>query len=200
MRMATISTNGNGENDVTDTQLAPVPTLAQQIRAAAVVLDSDSKGKKKPTYADRATFTALITQKPGLWEVYGDLAQQARLKLFEAVKMPASMRESLEVGMAEMRRDLAGHDAPRLVQLLVENVVTCWLRLQLMEYHYTVNMFSEDGPSMAQGDYWERRLTIAQGRYLRAIDTLARVRRLAIPVQVNIAAAGGQQVNVAGGS
>jgi len=198
--MATISISDNGERNVTDTQLAPAPTLAQQIRAAAVVLDSDSKGKKKPTYADRAAFTSLIEQKPGLWELYGDLAQQARRQLFDAVKMPVSMRESLEVGMAEMRTELAGADAPRVVRLLVENVVTCWLRLQLMEYHYTVNMFAAEPPRMAMGDYWERRLTIAQGRYLRAIDTLARVRRLALPVQVNIAAAGGQQVNIAGGS
>jgi hypothetical protein len=49
-----------------------------------------------------------------------------------------------------------------------------------------------------RGAYWERRLTAAQGRYLRACESLARVRRLSrpgAPLQVNI---GGQQVNMAG--
>ena len=57
---------------------------------------------------------------------------------------------------------------------------------------------TESHPTEA-GLYWDRRLNSAQQRYLRAVETLARVRRLAMvtPLQVNI---GGQQVNVAGGS
>jgi hypothetical protein len=45
---------------------------------------------------------------------------------------------------------------------------------------------------------WERVLASKEARYLRAIETLARVRRLLrLPaVQVNIAAEGSQQVNV----
>jgi hypothetical protein len=50
---------------------------------------------------------------------------------------------------------------------------------------------------MKQGMYWEQRQNAAQGRFLRAVETLARVRRLnkRPPVQINI---GGQQVNIAG--
>ncbi len=50
---------------------------------------------------------------------------------------------------------------------------------------------------MTVGAYWDRRVSGAQARYLRAMEALARVRRLAMPqpLQVNI---GGQQVNVAG--
>jgi hypothetical protein len=52
--------------------------------------------------------------------------------------------------------------------------------------------------SLEQGTYWEKRLSSVQRRYLRACETLARVRKLAqaAPLQVNI---GAQQVNVAGG-
>jgi hypothetical protein len=51
--------------------------------------------------------------------------------------------------------------------------------------------------ALTVGTYWDRRLNSAQQRHLRAIESLARVRRLsnATPLQVNI---GGQQVNVAG--
>ncbi len=52
--------------------------------------------------------------------------------------------------------------------------------------------------TLSTGAYFDRRVTSAQARYLRALlEALARVRRLAQPqpLQVNI---GGQQVNVAG--
>jgi hypothetical protein len=50
------------------------------------------------------------------------------------------------------------------------------------------------------GMYWEKRLTAAQRRFTRACETLARVRKLSRntpALQFNIAASGGQQVNVA---
>jgi len=53
-----------------------------------------------------------------------------------------------------------------------------------------------DSCSLAAASYWERKLSTVQYRYLRAIETLARVRKLmGVPmVQINIAAEGGQQV------
>jgi hypothetical protein len=47
---------------------------------------------------------------------------------------------------------------------------------------------------------WERVLASKEARYLRAVETLARVRRLLnLPApQVNINLPGGQQVNVQG--
>jgi hypothetical protein len=54
---------------------------------------------------------------------------------------------------------------------------------------------------MSQGKYWSGVLSACQMRYLRAIDTLLRVRKLTrnTPMlQVNIATKEGQQVNIAG--
>jgi len=53
---------------------------------------------------------------------------------------------------------------------------------------------------VAKGDLLNRRLAASQRRYLRACETLARVRKMVRTtpaLQVNIATAGGQQVNVA---
>jgi hypothetical protein len=69
--------------------------------------------------------------------------------------------------------------------------VLAWLRCVDVERRYS-DILGES-VTLAVGDFWERRLTMAQRRYLRALETLARVRRLALPaVQVNI---GAQQVN-----
>lgn len=41
--------------------------------------------------------------------------------------------------------------------------------------------------------YWERRLNSAHRRYLRAIETLAKIRKQGLAVQVNIAV---NQINI----
>lgn len=51
---------------------------------------------------------------------------------------------------------------------------------------------------IAQAEFFENMLTSAQARLLRAIETLARIRRLARTtpaLQINIAHDGGKQVN-----
>ena len=72
-------------------------------------------------------------------------------------------------------------------RLLIEQVGTSWLYLHCIQFIYP----GENSKG------WEKSLTAAQGRYLKAIATLAQVRRRLRPgaVQVNI---GAQQVNVAG--
>ena len=96
-----------------------------------------------------------------------------------------------------LERGLGMDQAPMIEKLIIQNIVNNWLRLQWVEYQVTGNM--GEGVSREQVGWWEKRLSITQGRYLRALETLARVRRMALPdLQVNIAKDGGQQINVAG--
>ncbi len=78
--------------------------------------------------------------------------------------------------------------------MLIKQVGLCWLRLSSVELKHAVN--TSGSSSISQAGYWDRTLSAAQRRYLRAIETLARLRRLLRPnaVQVN---SGAQQVNVA---
>jgi hypothetical protein len=79
--------------------------------------------------------------------------------------------------------------------MLIEQIALCWLRLSIVEVRHADHTTS-GSIGISQADYWDRALSAAQRRYLRAIESLARVRRLLHPnaVQVNI---GAQQVNVA---
>jgi hypothetical protein len=59
---------------------------------------------------------------------------------------------------------------------------------------------SESEETVTMGIYWEKRLTAAQKQFTRACETLARVKKLSRntpALQFNIAASGGQQVNLA---
>ena len=102
----------------------------------------------------------------------------------------ALMHERLDL----LRESLGEAEASQTEQLLIDQVVICYLRMNMTEQAYDNGMAG--GCTFDAGSYWERRLSTVQRRYLRSIETLARVRKLmGVPmVQINIAAEGGQQV------
>jgi hypothetical protein len=106
-------------------------------------------------------------------------------------------RECWRRRLQSMRADLGYAISPPLEQLLIQQVTLCWLNLNLVEYRYTNVM--RQSITLTLGIFWEKRLSMAQKRFTRACESPARVRRLSrrIPIQVNIAAEGGQQLNVA---
>jgi hypothetical protein len=153
--------------------------------------------KEKPKADDVKALRAMLAKHPQLWRTAGDLAVQNQQKLLRDTKMTVAAREMTDSALDNMRRELGYKDAPMLEQMLIEQVLLSWLRLNLWEYHVT----EMGSASLTVADFWERRLSAAQRRYLRACETLARVQRLSRTtpaLQVNIATRDGQQVNIAG--
>lgn len=159
----------------------------KELRALVAQVD-----KKKPAPDDIATFRRFLDDHPHVWRVSGDLAEQANLGMIAGMNAPQSMKESLKAGLPAMESSLIQPGDGQLEMLIIRQIVGCWLRLSYVEYVLGRNTV-EGNLTMAQGNYWEKRASSAQRRYMRAIESLARVRRLRLPaVQVNI---GAQQVN-----
>ena len=155
--------------------------------------------KKRPKQEDVQALRKMLTETPALWRKCGDIAEQAMLHTVQKVQANEALKSSLTMGLDVIKDDLGYQNAPALERLLIDHVVMCWLRMGLTEYQYTSLTIGES-VTLPVGDYWERRLGAAQRRYLRACETLARVRKLTRrtpALQVNIAAEGGQQINVA---
>jgi len=95
------------------------------------------------------------------------------------------------------QRESLGYDtAPPLERMLIEYACVCGLRLAVMEVRYSLIVSAQN--TLVQVEHTERRLTEAQNRFNRACESLARVRKLSRPnVQINVAAEGGRQLNVA---
>ena len=143
--------------------------------------------KAKPDSADVAALGALLHRHPELWRMCGDLAEQAALRLIEELNAPRSMKRSMQSGLVAMADELARPDDGPLESLIIRQIVGAWVRLAYTEYAYNGALVAGN-QTLKQADFWERRLTAAERRYLRACETLARVRRLKVPaVQVNIA-------------
>lgn len=84
-----------------------------------------------------------------------------------------------------------------LEKLLIQQATLCWLKLSLVEL--SDEAVINRSITMPVGLFWEKRLTLAQNRFTRACETLARIRKLSRntpALQVNIATEGGQQVNL----
>jgi hypothetical protein len=134
--------------------------------------------KENPKPEDRAALRRELASSPKLWRFAGDMARRALDEiLVDYAGESVFVLESIHQGLSEMRRELGYESAPMMERMLIEQVLICWLRLNLLEkLHWTKTLESH---SSATGLYWDRRLSTAQRRLTRATESLAKVRRLA---------------------
>lgn len=171
---------------------------AEQIRKKFGDLLSKTN-KEHPRPADVKALADLLGDHRSmeLWRSVASVAQQAELTVIENATAVPALKECWKHKQLSLKRELGYEDASPLERLLIQQAVLCWLKLNLVELNYSSVM--KQSITLTLGIYWEKRLTAAQKRFTRACETLARVRKLSrnIPaLQVNIAANGGQQVNV----
>ncbi len=166
-----------------------IPTEAAELRK---LLDRAHKGDESTLPVLRM----LVVDPAGVKMLGGDLARQAEISFVQAAAGDnLAFREALTRKLELLRAELAGPNPTPVERLLVERVVACWLQVQDADIRYAQR---QGDCTLAQGDYYQRRMDRAHKRYLSALKTLALVRKLALPVlQLNIAR---KQVNVAAGT
>jgi hypothetical protein len=168
------------------------PDVAAQFLELVKNIDQEN-----PTPADLRALRAMLDRHPQLWRVAGDLAYASVLNILAKLDAGPLVTESLKHSWVAMKDELGYQSAPPLERLLMEQVVLCWLHLHIIQLEYT-DVMNESIPAASAG-HWEKRLSAAQRRFLRASQTLARIRKLARTtpaLQLNIATHGGQQVNL----
>jgi hypothetical protein len=121
----------------------------------------------------------------------GDVAEQAEECLVEASATNEFGRLAVRRILERTRTELAGLRPTPLVRLAARHVAICGLEADLAH--------RSSAASLAKGvvppEDVQRWLDRADGRYRKALKTLADLQRIALPaVQVNV---GGQQVNIA---
>lgn len=152
---------------------------------------------EEPSREDLRKLRSMLKESPGLWRLLADLTEITTQKLIDKISGTALIAESLKHARMEMQNELGHATASALEKLLIETVFITWLRYTDTERRYTAVVMADKGLTLRQANWWEKRLSAAQGRYLRACTTLARIRKMRLPaMQVNIATEGGQQVNI----
>ena len=102
-------------------------------------------------------------------------------------------KEMIKHQLESMRSEIAGEDPSALELLLTERIVATWLQVQLFESLYASGLGKH---TLAQGNYYQKRLDRAHRNHLSAIRTLAQIRKMGpAAVQINIAE---KQINTTG--
>ena len=143
-----------------------------------------SKANPKPE--DVKALRGYLAKYPETLQAFGDLSVQVERRMLETAFSNNKAGDiATDEYMHNMRKGLGYDTASPVERPLIQHVVLCWLRLQLTENRYEARQ--QESLSLAQGLYWEKKLSANQRRYLRAIETLARIRKLNINIQVNVA-------------
>lgn len=144
---------------------------------------------KQAEQGDRSVVPDLrkvLDAHPEIWEVYGDLARQAQESWLQlAAGTNLFLHESFGRKVEALKGKLAGPAPTPLEELLVERIVICWLQV-----NYADALAAQTNPTVPiHQSTLQKRQTAAQHRYLRAIHSLATVRRLlrTAPAPIEIA-------------
>lgn len=118
---------------------------------------------KYPEAAAKLGNLSVHTQASMLKRIFGDTENLLKLSVLEHTN--------------QVRRNLGYDDVGAIEKAIIDHVVVCWLRLYETESRYE-SLMREDSVTITRAEHWEKRLEIAQRRYLRAVESFAKVRRL----------------------
>jgi hypothetical protein len=165
----------------------------KQIDDFVEIVDRAYKAKK-PTKEDLQAIRQFLKDYPPMCKAVFALVESTQELLIRRLMGIEVAEIAMEEYLVSLRDDMGYHDAPIIEKLLIENIVTAWLHVQYCE-SYLAFMAGMD-KSIVVLEFWERRLSMAQRRYLAACESIAKIRKMAVPaLQLNI---GDKQINVAG--
>lgn len=164
--------------------MSDTPTTVDDIKALVKRVEKENA---KPADVEKLREVLREADKAGIGiDVHAKLTSST----YQAVVKSMSRTGMDEIGIertCEKKKAALGYaEASPLEKMLIDAVVLAWLRYTHVE-RCAANTWG-GSHSLPLGEYWDKRLSAAQRRYLRAIETLARVRRMGPAVlQVNIA-------------
>jgi len=141
---------------------------------------------------------AVLARHPEMWREHGELIRIATSNLIRTGWAKEGERQSIEIGANKLKEELGYDYASQLERLSIEEVVIAWIRMGEVQERHT-RLHHSANLTVRQSEYEEGLLLSAQKRYTRAMESLARIRKLlkgTTFVQINIAEDGGKQVNV----
>jgi hypothetical protein len=125
----------------------------------------------------------MLSETPVMASVFGNIADRAESKILEQVSSVPLVVESMKVYIKQLKDELGWQDAPMLEKLLIETIVSCWL-----QYYNSVVQFAvatRQTHYITEGQYLDKKVGFAHKRFLKSIESLAKVRKLNQSTVVN---------------
>lgn len=133
--------------------------------------------KQNPKPEDVKELSKLFDENPHIWQQVGNLAARVKDSIIEMqCGQNHLIIEATKRNVAKMRDQLGWENSSQLEKIIIEQVCLNWLRLNSLELIHEQK--TREPHTFAAGDHWDKLLTQAQKRYLRACESLAKVRKL----------------------
>jgi len=138
--------------------------------------------KANPKPEDVKLLTAWLDAAPSAALKIGNLQQSVFGEIFDkAVGHSTITREAAERYIKYMKTELGYQSSTFVEQMLIDEIIMRWLRLQVTESNHKEVTYGEH--TYRAGMYVDKRLHLAQRRYLKAIETLVKVRKMIAQTQ-----------------
>ena len=151
-------------------------------------LYAEACARDEPSAEARAYADSILDRSPDEWRKHGELMREAMERGFKGFWLGYVTKASALRGAELLKQDLGFEDASPAERVLIDHAVLCHVRLGMMEHLYS-RQSSQASYRMDVAEHYERRLTLAQRRFTRAVTALARVRSLLARAEIARAAA-----------
>jgi len=159
--------------------------------------DKMSKAGDQAKRKDVTKMRQLLLTNPEILPFGWTLHETVRDEIIKETTSSGGSKALMLADVDRCLKELGYNTAPALERIHMDNIATCRLRMAFAEFRQS---HAQKSGSATIIQHHDQMLSSAQHRLNKAIEALARVRRLATqaPVfQVNLATLGGQQVNLA---
>ena len=101
----------------------------------------------------------------------------------------------LKNGIEEMRIELGYDNSSTIEQLLIDDIIFGFFQMRNMQI-ILANFIVMEGATHKKIRFADQMVSSAQRRFYKSIQTLTRLKKTGINLQINIATEGGKQVNI----
>jgi hypothetical protein len=143
-------------------------------------LFAEAAAKDHPSAEARAYVDGELMRDAAQVERHGDLLADALDKALAKFWLGYVTSAAVKLRCAQLKQEMGHAEASPVERLLIEHAVLCHARLGMIEHQHAraTQGWQTDSAHIAFCAHWDRRLTLAQKRFDRAITTLARTRAL----------------------
>jgi hypothetical protein len=140
----------------------------------AILIEKANRGKENGQEVQE--LRKFIDEHPDMANKHCVVAYSVRHGLMRKVSKEPGNFELFEREYELRRNQLGWKDASPIEQLMIERIMLCWVRLLWTE-HYN-GSFMQPSIPMRESEYADKMFSRAHTRYVKAIESLARLRQV----------------------
>ena len=178
-------------NDEEKDQLAKEKDIAEKFMEVYGKIKKEAPSKK-----NKEELEAFFIENKGPSLPIRELSKGLTNKLIEELYgSVTNVIGPLKRGVEEMRIELGYDNSSTIERLLIDDIIMGFFRLRHMQMRLH-DCMAMSGTADKKRRFVDQMVSSAQRRFYKSIQTLNRLRKTGINLQINIATEGGKQVNI----